>query len=51
MYYEMTGEYHPMRHTGYYPLPEDLGRAVMFYDAICEWGYPFAVRVRSSCET
>jgi GNAT superfamily N-acetyltransferase len=46
MYLEITGEYHPKRFTGYYPLPEDLGRAVMFYDSMCEWGYPFAVRVR-----
>lgn len=46
MHYKITGEYHPRRFTGYYPLPEDLGRAVMFYDSMCEWGYPFAVRVR-----
>ena len=46
VYLEVTGEYAPRRHRGYYPLPEDLGRAVMFYDSMCEWGYPFAVRVR-----
>ena len=46
MYLEITGEYQPKRFTGYYPLPEDLGRAVMFYDSMCEWGYPFAVRVK-----
>lgn len=48
MYLEITGEYLPKRFTGYYPLPEDLGRAVMFYDSMCEWGYPFAVRVKES---
>jgi GNAT superfamily N-acetyltransferase len=46
MYLEVSGEYKPRKFTGYYPLPEDLGRAVVFYDSMCEWAHPFAIRVK-----
>ena len=46
MYLEITGKYRPREKPMYEPLPEDRGRVLMFYDSACEWGYPFAVRVR-----
>jgi len=46
MYMEISGEYRPRGETAYEPLDEDRGKAIMFYDPICEWGYGFAVRVR-----
>jgi GNAT superfamily N-acetyltransferase len=46
MYLEISGSYMPRKELKYRPLTEDRGRAVVFYDPDCEWGYPFAVRVR-----
>jgi GNAT superfamily N-acetyltransferase len=46
MFLELTGSYRPRVEPKYEPHPEDEGRAVMFYDPMCEWGYPFGVRVR-----
>ncbi|MCW4036385.1 MAG: GNAT family N-acetyltransferase [Candidatus Bathyarchaeota archaeon] len=46
MYMEISGKYRSRGETEYHPLPEDRGRALMFYDPMCEWGYGFAVRVR-----
>lgn len=46
MYLEITARYHPRRLEEYRPLAEDRGRAIVFYDVICEFGYPFAVRVK-----
>ncbi len=46
MYLEISGEYRPRGERAYKPLEEDGGRAIMFYDPMCEWGYGFAVRVR-----
>ena len=45
MYLEVHGKYRPRRLVEYRPLPEDKGRALIFYDAMCEWGYGFAVQV------
>jgi len=46
MYLEITAPYQPRRKIEYQPLPEDKGRAVMFYDPICEFSYPSAVKVK-----
>jgi hypothetical protein len=46
MFLEVAGKYRPREESRYEPLPEDEGRALMFYDPKCEWGYPFAVRVK-----
>jgi len=46
MVLEVSASYQPRRMTEYRPLPEDKGRAVMFYNPMCEYSYPFAVRVR-----
>lgn len=46
MYMEISGEYRPRGETAYEPLDEDGGKAIMFYDPMCEWGYGFAIRVR-----
>lgn len=46
MYLEISGEYRPRGERACKPLEEDGGRAIMFYDPMCEWGYGFAVRVR-----
>lgn len=46
MFLEVTAPYQPREDVEYRPLPEDRGRAVMLYNPMCEWSYPFAVRVR-----
>ena len=46
MFLEVSAQYQPRGTREYRPLPEDRGRAVLFYDPMCEYGYPFAVRVR-----
>jgi len=45
MYLEIDGGYIPSDKTEYSPLPEDRGRALMFFDPVCEWGIGFAMRV------
>ena len=46
MFLEVTASYQPRGVREYRPLPEDRGRALILYDPMCEYGYPFAVRVR-----
>jgi len=46
MFLEVAGKYRPPEESRYEPVPEDEGRALVFYDPKCEWGYPFAVRVK-----
>lgn len=46
VYFEVRKAYRPRATTEYDPLPEDRGRAFMFYEPVCEWGYPFAVQVK-----
>jgi GNAT superfamily N-acetyltransferase len=46
MYLEVKGEYVPREILENRRLPEDLGRAVNFYNPTCEWGYFYAVRVK-----
>jgi len=46
MFLEVTASYQPRETRKYRPIPEDRGRAVLFYDPMCEYGYPFAVGVR-----
>lgn len=46
MFHEIAAEYIPRVMGEYRPLPEDRGRAVMFYDPTCEFSYPFAVHVK-----
>jgi len=45
MFLEVMAPYQPRRPAEYRPLPEDRGRAVLFYNRICEWSYPFAIQV------
>jgi GNAT superfamily N-acetyltransferase len=47
LYLEISGRYVEAEPAERMPVPEDAGRAVVFYEPVCEWGYPFAVRVRS----
>lgn len=42
MYLEVHGKYKPMRRPEYIPIPEDAGRAVVFYNVNCEHSYSFA---------
>ena len=46
MFLEIVGRYEPKIKLEYERLPEDRGRAVIFYNRICEWSYPFALQVR-----
>lgn len=46
MFKEVKAIYQPRELAEYQPLPEDRGRAVVFFNPICEWSYPFAVRIR-----
>jgi GNAT superfamily N-acetyltransferase len=46
LYREISGRYVEAEAAERRPVPEDAGRAVVFYEPVCEWGYPFAVGVR-----
>ncbi|MEM2893937.1 MAG: GNAT family N-acetyltransferase [Candidatus Bathyarchaeia archaeon] len=48
MYMEITSPYQPRGRRPYTPLPEDRGRAIALYNPICEYSYPFALRVREA---
>jgi len=45
MYLEVDGGYAPKEKVEYAPLPEDRGKALMFFDPVCEWAIGFALRV------
>lgn len=45
MYLEITGAYESREPGRYMPIMEDEGRAVVFFDVMCEWGYSHAKRV------
>jgi len=45
MFLEVAASYQPREMPEYRPLPEDRGRAVVLYNPMCEYSYPFAVRV------
>jgi GNAT superfamily N-acetyltransferase len=45
MYMEVNAPYQPREGRDYNPLPEDRDRALVFYNPICEWSYPFALRM------
>ena len=45
MYLEITGTYESRESGRYMPIREDRGRAVVFYDVMCEWGFSHANRV------
>jgi hypothetical protein len=44
MYLELHGEYTPRKTPRYEPIPEDRGRALVFFDPVCEWSIGSAVR-------
>jgi len=46
MYLEIHGGYEPRERTEYKPLPEDAGRAVLFYNVNCEYSVGFADTVK-----
>ncbi len=48
MYMEIAAPYQPREGRGYIPLREDRGRAIAFYNPLCEWSYPFALRVKEA---
>jgi len=45
MYLKLHDAYEPRKSSSYYPLPEDRGRALVFYDSVCEWSIGSAVRI------
>jgi len=46
LYLDIHGGYMPRERTGYKPLPEDEGRAVLFYNVNCEYSVSFADSVK-----
>lgn len=51
MYLPISESYQPGPPQGEYePLPEDRGRALVFYSPDCEFSYPFAVRIAELIE-
>ena len=46
MYFEIHGSYEPRKRTEYKPLPEDEGKAVLFYNVNCEYSVSFADSVK-----
>ncbi len=46
MYLEIHGGYTPRQRTEYTPLPEDEGKAVLFYNVNCEYSVGFADNVK-----
>lgn len=47
LFLEISEEYKPRIESEYKPLPEDKGRAVIFYNPLCEYSYPFSLKIRS----
>jgi GNAT superfamily N-acetyltransferase len=51
MYLPISEPYQPEPSQGEYEsLPEDKGRAIVFYNPACEFFYPFALRIAESIE-
>ncbi|MEM3577918.1 MAG: GNAT family N-acetyltransferase [Candidatus Bathyarchaeia archaeon] len=51
MYLPIEGRYEPTTSIGEYePLTEDKNKAIIFYTPICQFGYPFAVRIKRLVE-
>jgi len=50
MFLDISAQYKPRETSEYRALREDRGRAVMFFNPVCEWSYPFAIRVREFLE-
>ncbi|MBS7637920.1 GNAT family N-acetyltransferase [Candidatus Bathyarchaeota archaeon] len=48
MYMEITASYQPRCRRPYTPQPEDRDRAIALYNPLCEYSYPFALRVKES---
>lgn len=46
MYLEVSAPYEPKECGVYKPLSSDRGRAVILYSPLCEYSYPFALKVR-----
>jgi GNAT superfamily N-acetyltransferase len=48
LYMPISGEYEKSQsqREEYVPLPEDRNKAVVFYSPICQFSYPFALRVK-----
>jgi len=47
MYLELHSGYTPRKPSSYRPLPEDRGKALVFYDPVCEWSIGSAVRTEA----
>jgi GNAT superfamily N-acetyltransferase len=45
MYLELSGGYELRKPARYEPLPEDRGRALVFYEPICEWSIGSTVKI------
>lgn len=51
MYLPIEGSYESITSIGEYePLDEDKNKAVIFYTPVCQFGYPFAVKIKGLVE-
>jgi len=46
MFLEISATYRSRAKKEYVPLPEDRRRAIVFYNPLCEYSYPFATKVK-----
>jgi hypothetical protein len=46
MFLEISSSYEPRKPAKFLSLDEDKGRAVVFYDPVCEWSFPSALRIK-----
>jgi hypothetical protein len=46
MFLEVKRDYGPREASDYQPLPEDLGKTVILYNPLCEWGHFAAHRIK-----
>ena len=46
MFLEISSSYEPRKPVDFLSLDEDKGRAIVFYNPMCEWSFPFALRIK-----
>jgi hypothetical protein len=46
MFLEISSSYKPRKTAEVPSLNEDKGRAIVFYNPVCEWSFPFALRIK-----
>jgi GNAT superfamily N-acetyltransferase len=46
MFLELKGDYMPSEVSGYHSLPEDIGKTIILYNPLCEWGFFAAYKIK-----